>query len=68
MTKEIYVLDNGVKRLATKDEVAQYEADTAAFLQQKTEDERAADEKVALRDATLTKLGLTADEVAALLG
>jgi hypothetical protein len=52
-----------VVRDMTESEIAQYEADkkeTAA--QRKAEAERAA-----LKTATLAKLGLTADEVAALL-
>jgi hypothetical protein len=48
-------------------EIEQREADAATFLEQKAEDEREATEKAALRDAVLTKLGLTPDEVAALL-
>ena len=57
-----------VERELTDLEIEQREADAATFLEQKAEDERAAAEKAALRDAVLTKLGLTADEVAALLG
>jgi hypothetical protein len=49
-------------------EIEANEAAAAAFLEQKAEDELKAAEKAALRDATLAKLGLTADEVAALLG
>jgi hypothetical protein len=52
----------------TDAEIEANEAAAATFLEQKAEDERAAAEKVALRDAVLTKLGLSADEVAALLG
>lgn len=52
----------------TDAEIEANEAAAAVFLEQKAEDERAAAEKAALRDATLAKLGLTADEVAALLG
>jgi hypothetical protein len=57
-----------VERALTDLEIEQREADAATFLEQKAEDERAATEKAALRDVVLTKLGLTADEVAALLG
>jgi hypothetical protein len=57
-----------VERALTDLEIEQREADAATFLEQQAEDERAAAEKAALRDATLAKLGLTADEVAALLG
>ena len=57
-----------LERVLTALEIEQREADAATFLEQKAEDERAATEKASLRDAVLTKLGLTADEVAALLG
>jgi len=49
-------------------EIEQREADAATFLEQKAEDERAATEKAALRDSVIAKLGLTPDEIAALLG
>jgi|688.fasta_scaffold215351_2 hypothetical protein len=49
-------------------EIEQREADAATFLEQKAEDERAANEKAALRDSVIAKLGLTPDEIAALLG
>jgi hypothetical protein len=52
----------------TAEEIAQFEADKAAFL----EIENAKQQEKALKDAArqevLDKLGLTADEVAALLG
>jgi hypothetical protein len=57
-----------VERALTALEIEQREADAATFLEQKAEDERAAAEKTALKNAVLTKLGLTSDEVAALLG
>ena len=50
-------------REMTEDELAQWEADKAAA---KAKAQAEAD-KQALKEATLTKLGLTADEVAALL-
>lgn len=56
-----------VERQLTAQEIEQREADAATFLEQKAEDERAANEKAALRDAVIAKLGLSADEVAALL-
>jgi hypothetical protein len=49
-------------------EIEQLEADAATFLEQKAENERAAAEKAALRDSVIAKLGLTSDELAALLG
>jgi hypothetical protein len=57
-----------VERALTDLEIEQREADAATFLEQKAEDERKANEKAALRDAVIAKLGLSADEVAALLG
>ena len=57
-----------IERAPTDLEIEQREADAATFLEQKAEAEREANEKAALRDATLAKLGLTADEVTALLG
>jgi hypothetical protein len=57
-----------VERALTDLEIEQREADAATFLEQKAEDERKANEKAALRDAVLAKLGLSADEVEALLG
>ena len=52
----------------TDAEIEANEAAAAAFLEQQAEDERKANEKAALRDAVLSKLGLTPDEVTALLG
>lgn len=52
----------------TAEEIEQREADAATYLEQKAEDEKAAADKAAAKDAVLAKLGLTADEVAALLG
>jgi hypothetical protein len=57
-----------VSEIALTDlEIEQREADAATFLAQQAEDELAANEKAALKNAVLTKLGLTSDEVAALL-
>jgi type IV secretory pathway VirB9-like protein len=52
----------------TAEEVAQREAEAAAYLEQKAADEKAAADKEAARQAVYAKLGLTPDEVAALLG
>ena len=52
-----------VNRKLTADETAQREKDLAKFAQIETEKA----DRQALKEATLTKLGLTADEVAALL-
>lgn len=49
-------------------EIEQREADAATFLEQKAEDERAANEKAAEKAALLSKLGITEDEAKLLLG
>lgn len=63
--KEINVQSGAeIEREMTDQELIQYEIDTATFEQlKKTETERAT-----LRAEVLNKLGLTSDEVAALLG
>ena len=55
-----------VERPLTDLEIEQREADAAAYLEQKAADEKAAADKQAAKDAVYAKLGLTADEVAAL--
>jgi hypothetical protein len=69
-TIKIHNVETGevIERELNDIEKEQREADAAAFLEQKAEDERAATEKAALRNSVLTKLGLTIDEVEALLG
>ena len=52
----------------TDAEVAQREADAAAFETQRKADEKAAADKAIARTAILDRLGLTADEAAILLG
>jgi hypothetical protein len=67
MTTSIYVLDNGTKRPATKEEIAQLEADRILWSE---EDERIKADtaaKVAAKAAVLERLGITAEEAAALL-
>jgi hypothetical protein len=60
--------DNGTEREATKDEIAYY-AQWAKDVQEHREAQAAAQaERSATRQAVLDKLGLTADEAAALLG
>ena len=66
MTKYM-VNDNGVDREMRADEVAAYEIAIAENQAQKAEREQADADRQALKEATLAKLGLTADEVAALL-
>ena len=55
-----------LERDLTADELAQREADAAAYLEQKAADDKAAADKEAARNAVYAKLGLTADEIAAL--
>lgn len=57
------ILDGDIVRAMTDVEFAQYEKDQAEQTAQMTADAERAD----LKRATLDKLGLTADEVAALL-
>jgi hypothetical protein len=54
--------DNGTVRNMTKEELAEHEA----FVERFAEKEKAEAEKVVARNAILAKLGLTADELAAL--
>ena len=55
-----------LERELTELEIEQREADAAAYLEQKAEDDKAAADKAAARQAVYDKLGLTADDVAAL--
>ena len=61
------VNENGVDREMTVDEVQLYETAIAENQKQKDTQAKAEANKQALKTATLAKLGLTADEVAALL-
>jgi hypothetical protein len=56
-----------VERPLTTEELAQREADAAAFAAQKHEEEVAAAEAATAKAALLTKLGITADEAKLLL-
>ena len=47
-------------------EIEQREADAATYLEQKAADEKAAADKAAARQSVYDKLGLTADDIAAL--
>ena len=60
--------DNGIHREMTADEIANYEATIKAHEEAKAAAKAEADAKAAIRAAILAKLGLTADEAAALLG
>jgi len=51
----------------TAEEVAQREADAAAYAADKAAEEQAAADKATAKAALLTKLGITADEAALLL-
>lgn len=55
-----------IERELTELELEQREADAAAYLEQKAEDDKAAADKKAARQVVYDKLGLTADDVAAL--
>ena len=69
MSEIIYVNDNGKKREATAEEIAQIEKDQAAALKAQKLFEAEADAKAAARQSALAKLadlGLTAEEIAAL--
>ena len=57
-----------VTRDFTADELAQYEAEKAQSALQAAANDVATTDKQAARQAVLDKLGLTADEIAALLG
>jgi hypothetical protein len=60
--------DNGVDRDMTEIELAEYEAWAAIALIEHEQQLQSAADKAAARQAVLDKLGLTADEAAALLG
>lgn len=55
-----------LERELTADELAQRQADAEAYAEQKAADDKAAADKEAARNAVYAKLGLTADEIAAL--
>ena len=61
------VNENGVNREMTTDEIVIYETAIAKAQAQKDAQAQADADRQALKQETLTKLGLTADEVAALL-
>jgi hypothetical protein len=55
-----------LERELTAAELAQRQADAEAYAEQKAADDQAAADKEAARNAVYAKLGLTADEIAAL--
>ena len=66
---EIDALQNSVvEREATAQEIAQKETDFTVFTKAKQKEQAQLAAKEAARDAVLTKLGLTVEEVQALLG
>jgi hypothetical protein len=71
MSETIYVQDNGKKRKATAEEVAQFEKDAAEAQEQARLIEAAEKEKAEKKESATNKLkalGLTDSEVEALLG
>jgi hypothetical protein len=60
--------DTAIERQATPEEIAQREADFAAITQAKEKEQEELAAKEAARQAVLTKLGLTLEEVEALIG
>jgi hypothetical protein len=60
--------DNGTEREATKDEIAYYAQWEKDAQEHRKAQADAQAERAAARQAVLDKLGLTADEAAALLG
>ena len=70
MTDTIYISDNGKKRKATAEEIAQFEKDRADFEAEQKRIEAETAKKEADRAsaiAKLSKLGLTDDEIASLI-
>jgi biopolymer transport protein ExbD len=70
MTETIYVQDNGKRRKATVEEIAQFEKDQAEALEQKKLFEAEQQAKEAARQSAidkLKKLGLNEEEIAALV-
>ena len=60
--------DNGTEREMTADEAAEYKAWQVVAKAETQAEAEAAEAKAAARQAVLDKLGLTADEAAALFG
>jgi ribosomal protein L9 len=70
MSETIYIQDNGKKRKATADELAQFEKDRAEYEAEQSRIEAEQLAKAEAREsamAKLKKLGLTDDEIAALV-
>ena len=60
--------DNGTDRDMTADEAAEYDAWAAQQQADNAANQAADEERAAARSSALAKLGLTADEIAALFG
>lgn len=63
----VYTGENFIDREMTEEEVADLLAMQARFAETEQAEKQAEADKLALKQATLAKLGLTAEEVAALL-
>lgn len=61
------IFEDGIEREATPDEIVEIEARQAEAVKQQKAEAKALAAKNAAKQAVLDKLGLTADEVAALL-
>jgi hypothetical protein len=71
MTETIYVMDNGVKRKATAEEIAQFEKDAADYAEQARlfeAEQTAKAEAKASAMAKLAALGLNEEEIQAIIG
>ena len=71
MSQTIYVSEDGKKRKATPEEIAQIEKDRAEFEAEQKRVEVVEKEKIKKKESAVSKLkalGLTDDEVEALLG
>jgi biopolymer transport protein ExbD len=69
MTETLYINDNGKKREATDEEIAQFEKDKADYEQKLILIEAEENAKIQARQSALAKLaalGLTEEEIAAL--
>jgi hypothetical protein len=61
------IFEDGIEREATADEVAEIETRVAENLKQQEAEAKEAAAKAKAKSAVLAKLGLTADEITALL-
>jgi hypothetical protein len=70
MSETIYIHDNGKKRKATAEEIAQFEKDAAEYVEAQRLIEAETTAKAEAKEsgmAKLRKLGLTDDEIAGLI-